>query len=1515
VKPEHQPTHINTFGRGANTDDEKEIIGAKAGTGEYIDAVNGRPTSNTGNTGSHEKIKGEAIVYQANNANASDYHCIGSCSVNGQVIEFWADKTAVLPTLVRVNGVVVLESLLFDYQYGENFQLDKNENCIGGEVFITNQRTPPMILSVKDMVDSLISDPTKYFTGFDPLLYEVNLATPLDIPVFIELVNVGGGGGLPVGEYQYSMRYTSETGDRTNWGSFTPPIPVVQNLDNDSRIYPYAKTYGGAADPTSKTRYAIKLRFRVTNIFNYDYIEIKRTPYNAGAGIGYTPDSILIAKVQIGKGEVSVRDFLDPVEQTNNEVVSANDDTRQIAYINSAKSLRYFDRRLVMENVTIASKESALTFEQVNAKNGFEVIENLSTAGYSDPYNHTYKKSYPRGEKCGFGIELFDGVGGKGFVTKVPDLENFEFPNRRDPVDSDTQLYSYGGCVTAAATDNVVGLTHEVFDLTTETAKSNECDFKNIIRSDGALGFDGTKSKADVTQVCNESDGEIENHGAKVSALNRVSAAYHPFTPVRAGDSDVTGHDYVVNTGVATDQTESGPNVYSYRPRGFAPKYYAQGMLLAGVDNFPTWAKAFSIVRTDVAKRFVAQGLGTYALVPADVIDPNALVPVYNSLATKETNKVWFFSPDIENGIVSSDVINDLIANPQNYEVQFVSPLGFFSEFYSAEDSTISQADRLIDMISYARVIRDEDGGQINPGEDGAMGIDGFDGNRYIGYGKWRNTAGSTPQVPATFSGPDQGNTIFTISQAKRISEGRGNYIEIEFASNIYGAGSVGGTTERDFEDDGMKAWTEPVYIINIINNGANVPNNNIDSYRQTGHYQKIESIIGEGNGLANQKYILVDERWEDVIPHYDSTYAPLASIPRYIYIKDTVGVEQKWLNVTFLTAADINTIQAAITGTGSYTGAFGTGVQGMYTHEVVDSNGNPPTDANNRFFNIVFNTLNYYPSQNYKIIIKYDKTAPIRFFGGDTIIGESLFAPIDREGDAKDTPADTQFNMSIGFPYRHWEMNPRYYTIRDAASAINTIQDKEWFYLGYVRQLCMMFTVESKCSTPYAFNLDYPLQYFPLINYVIRPNRWDEEKSIVDNGIYQDYVDDYGETEKDRWAWGGFRFIQNINPDYSALPPKEYFSKPDFGFTEQTEFCTRIMWSLPRAINAQDSPGLKTFPANNSFDIDDNQGEIKFAFDATTGRGENLYAFTEKGICLLVTNKAILSDLNAGELGYMAADSFVKQQYWISRNIGMNDQMWRTAVASFMPVASESGSEVRYEGLIFANANSVFRFLDNTVTDIGRIKYHSRLFQDCLNVMAVGYTADVFGGYDEYFQEYYLYVKNQGPHPEVDNVFVFSQRNNRWIGTFDYKFDRITTVNSKTYGHRDLETYELNSGYEINGANIEYSLTACASPEQFNDKEFIRIRINTKDGTQKPTRVEFYKEVDGALQCFLDSSQGPLYLKNYRGWEQFIPRILASVDANRPRLQQRLIVFVILHNLATDFKVIDTGIMYKNLK
>ncbi len=1499
MNQEHQPHHISTYSKGANIDSEPEITFSEQGTGYYFDGRNCRPTSVDGKSGALSKINGEQLLYP-DNVGTVGYKCIAAFSVNGNKIDLWAPSNLTFPGIMRINGIVVLSSVLFELRQDYPLQFDKNEDFQMGEFFITDNRVPPYEFNVKDLLDSVIANPNKYFSNFNPLLYQINLQSPLDIPVFIENINVGGGGGLPVGHYQYQMRYSSDQGDRTGWSHATPMIPIGQSLSSSSREYPWIKTFGGPPNPSSVTSFAPRLRFRVTNIYNYNYIEIKRISYNAGAGIEFTPNGVIVAKIDVFPGEISVREYIDPSESNTNIALSAEDETRELIEVERAKSLRYFDRRLVLMNVKLASKEAQLTFKEINGQQGFPVIDKIGKGGYNDPWNHVNKRSAFRGEVYGLGVCVYDGVGTKGFTTPIPQLRSYKFPDRRDVISADTANYSFDGTVKAAdvTASNAVSQTHEVFDLSNPVWKNDNCNFKNIIQPGRIAGLTGTRGVPKVKEDCDETNEEIENHGTDVTA-NAVSCSYQPYTPIRQTDPDVTGHNYVVNTKVATDDVLGDPitgagvpsgDCYNFRPPGFAPDYYAQGIMIAGVQNLPKWGKAFAVVRTNAAKRVLCQGIGYYALTKGKF---KAITNA--SLGGKEQNKFWFYSEDIQSGIVSSDTMNDVIDNPQNYKLECVSPLGFFSEFYSAESNLLfSNRDRCIDMISYARLLRDLDSdpnNQVNPTEDAGMGVPGGDGFNYVAYDKYRNTG----QNPNTFGGdPAKGHRLIDIAQVRRKSDGRGTFFEIETIDNIYGKASTGGGSEANFEDQGLKDWTEPLYIINIIRTGAEIRDQNIQKYKQTTHYQKLESIIGRSKGILGERFLLVDERWEDCIPAPTSSdYG--ASTDRYVYVKLTDGTVQKWINVTYKTTTQTNAILADI----AAFGAYNTDVYGVYTHNNISGLG--------RQYEVIFNTTGSTPPPaDSLILVRYDDTAPIRVFGFDAYVGESIFAPIDRQASAKDKAAETQFALGIGLPFKNFKINARHYTIRKAGAAVNVIQDEVWFRLGFIRQLCVMFTVESRAACHLAYNSGYPNQFFPLINYVMRPNRWDIDKNTIDNGIYQDYDDDYGGDERSQWKWGGFRFLQQINPDYSVEPRIEFFSKPEFGFIEKTEFRTRNMWSLPRAINIQDSPGLRTFPANNSFDIDDDQGEIKYAYDSTTERGENLYSICDRGVAMLVTKKSILSDLNGGNVGYMSADTFISQQLWLSKSIGSNDEMWRGISEGAVP--DSEGSLSRHEALIFPNKESVFMLSGNSIIDIGRMGYYSKLFTQGLSKVTAGFTTDMCSVYDNKYQEYMLLIKGT-----VNNMFVFSMQTMAWTGTFDFSFDKMYTHATQTFGVRNFEVYELHKGYTINGAPIQFEVIQGVSSEQFWEKEFIRVRVNSPI-TQKPTRIEFSKK-DGVVLCFTDPSKGILYVKNYGGWEAFIPRTDASVNVNRPLLQDRLLFYKIIHNLASEFTLINSSLQYKKLK
>jgi hypothetical protein len=96
----------------------------------------------------------------------------------------------------------------------------------------------------------------------------------------------------------------------------------------------------------------------VTNVFNYDFVEIKRLAYNTNSGVDFVPVGQIIAKLQIAPGEISVRDFVDPTESNVTDTLADDEELNDLTSISKAKAIRYHDKRLVLMNIERASKDS-----------------------------------------------------------------------------------------------------------------------------------------------------------------------------------------------------------------------------------------------------------------------------------------------------------------------------------------------------------------------------------------------------------------------------------------------------------------------------------------------------------------------------------------------------------------------------------------------------------------------------------------------------------------------------------------------------------------------------------------------------------------------------------------------------------------------------------------------------------------------------------------------------------------------------------------------------------------------------------------------------------------------------------------------------------------------------------------------------------------------------------------------------------------------------------------------------
>lgn len=1639
---QHHPKITQRFLSGANRDAGKELLGeqeaGEGARGQYIDSRNQRIFSDDGKNFYSKKIGGETEFFDDTDNRCidgdydsigGDWECVGSIPVKGYIVEFWVDKDGSESPVIRVDGLIVAQNSSLPFTENKPLQLDKNESCVGGEVFINTRNDPVIILNVEDMLknsgrlDGNCTD--KYFDGFELNSFTTNLEVSPDIMVFRKLIDVGSGQGLPVGQYAYKLRYFDEDGNKTQMSIPTPLIPVVKDSSSKSDEFPYVKTKGGASG--SNTDFEIQLKFRITNQFNYKGVEIVRIAFNAATALGFLPEPQLIYTIDdLESEEVNVITFTDGANRTATDLqgtsrgateadvpITDEEDTDVLESVDSAGAMRYFDNRLILGNIQTSSRdtEDSLTFKEVNDKKMFPVIRKMGQVGHNDPYNSTYFKSYMTGERYGLSVIPIDSKFSRAFAVTPPGSDpndnpysNFKMPNRRTPTATETDTYSYLGSPTAAPEDGGSATNvHEVFDLTDAKRLTDKCTFKNIL-NDGGLNSNKARSKVTLSG-CPEPPGS--------GRVEADEVGYKPYYPVNPDSEDVDGHNF---RSVLQVYKTNGGSAVDYQPKGYGPNYYSQGIALSGITSYPSWVKAFAVARTEPAKRVIAQGLGFYSLRSAGN---------NNSVNSKLRDRFYLYAPDIDTQIgLSPDIASDMESNPSDYEIELVSPLGFFSDIFSGEFITGPGAWRGIDMITYARILFED--GSINTGDGtGSVGKSG-----YVSYDKWRNTTGVS-----RFSGGDalsNGelkrfglNSVSGKTTANGLSSGatgRGNFLEIRTNQNIYNKKS---SVSSDFDDSNVKEWHEPVYMINIIKNGASVKDSNVKSFIPTGAYQKIESVIGSSDGTDEQDMELIDERWEDCINGLDSFMDDA-----FIYIEGPDATEDKaWIDITFKSTSQKNTIINDIINDGFHT-TGGKNVYGVYTHTNVDNE--------SRFFEINFsvsepsfaaNTEVFIPEKDALVKVKYNSEKPIQVFGGDTYIGESIFCPVDMLGQNEHgtNPENNanDFRLSTGFPYRKWELNPRIYQINDTTGA-NSIQDRDDvdfinlsnspYRTASIRQMAVMFTCEARLHLPYLYGTNNSRSFFPDVNYIMRPFRWDKDDSLDDNNIYENYSSDYpGEASVSgaagRWRRGGIRFQPRSNIDYSQIDTSTpLFSKSATGFEENNEFCSRVQWTGRRVINNPDTGGLKSFPALNIFDIEDNSGSINFLWSAYGGnKGENLYAFTNRGVAILLADKRILSQTSGDELAIIGTDDsgFIQEEIWLSKEIGMPGNNWRTA-------ASDNNV------LWWADNESVYRLEGNRIEDIGRGRdYHSRLFPFLSNI--TGKVSDKLTGvYDERHNEYWMkmsvfpnvislgtnlkasgfggtkrrnislgslegytdnelsYIKllnadvniktTSGSHTikicngstedfdihvrdgdnnntiaiiepgecfkitgttgsfswdvesidekdeKTEKLFVFNENvvsgNQRgaWTGTHDYSFDRFVSVNNKVYGMRDFKTFELNKGTKINDEAIEYEMIQAFAPLQDVKKEFIRIGVNSN---VKPTKITLHDDPDTAALSEMSEAQfGTNWLRNYDGFENFIPRDTVS----RNRRQDRLLVYKIFHNLEEDFNLISTKIQFKQI-
>jgi hypothetical protein len=816
--------------KGIDADTDPELLVPDHGSLRH--AAHMRRTIN----GTYKRTPGDVIHFDRSEDVSKT--CIGlfEWAAEDYIVEFWYDSSDPYKTSIYINNNKVAEHV--DIPGSRNNYVDAVIDNDDGIIYATAGETP-VAYGLMDMLDNLATE--KYFVDYDKDAHRLQLSTHVNQPAFIQLENVGVGQGVPPGSYSYSVRYADAAGNTTNWSPSTPLVPVHQYntlpTPNDTK---YGIFSSGSEPSATPTKHGVRIRIRITNTAGFTSMQLKRVPNNTGLSPDFTstPEYITIVSdasgnlVDIANTTHAVIDFVDKNGLT--WITLDESSEFESAPIKYATTVRLVEGRLVLGGIEYEARELNLSDNAFLVDGETKRIQpinmDLGLAGFKATWNQVYRKSHMRGERYGYAVQLIDDMGGVTFASQVPGATNYKFLNRREVLTgiSETLSNKYTAerpnyATVASHTSTVADRTFEVFSYKQNTTM-------------------GSAHLLDIPRVLNDLDFYTD-------------AVYSTMTPTGPGDKRDAGFMRSLPTDIIDSSSYEFYQAYTNH-------IWSLGFAFTGmdVDLLPNWVRGFKIVRTPAAGRVVCQGIGTY------VLEERTASPWSTK---KKWLKLMFYSPDIDPEIgVKGSLYDDIVNNPEDYQIQLVSPLGFNTGMYSNHENDAIAEDFSADILSYAHIYYEN---SIFHPDDPSSKIGR--GNGYVSFGRFRNhlgLSGYDGQGAAISNSTNQfiwdiKSTVIARNGGQfGNGNGRGNLLEIEIddTDTIYAFDDQ--LTEGSGDLSNNRAFHEPFYIVNIIKDNASVLTNNITTYEDTGVYQKLKALIGEGNDTASQSFQLVDERFED---------------------------------------------------------------------------------------------------------------------------------------------------------------------------------------------------------------------------------------------------------------------------------------------------------------------------------------------------------------------------------------------------------------------------------------------------------------------------------------------------------------------------------------------------------------------------------------------------------------------------------------------------------------------------
>lgn len=1470
----HYPWIRRLLGKGINKDIAPELLP----DGLARDAFHVRPTSSVGATGAIEAVGGEEILYDIQVPGQSTYKCIGDEQVNNRVVHFWASPDPQYPPYITIDGIVSAQSSAIPYVFDRPLKIATEARCRGGILYPVDGQAPALYWDIEDMLEQAQLGTQLYFSEYVQSFNSVALSVPAEFPVFDGFAS--GLDGLPVGQYLYCLRYVSPAGDRTNRGPETSLISVPRYQDFDyTTIYPGGRTEGGTPDPAVNTQYGIRLRWRIDNTQGYESVEVCRMRINDGQGLSSAGIYEVVARIPLTPNQFNILTYTDPGEWTLSppEVIPPDEAADQLVFPLNPNAVEIADNRLLYANTNSTPQVIPLTFAtNSNGDTVVPITQRLTTvvdgveynSGHNDPYNLANYRSFSRGERYSFAVVPWDGNSAKQPAVPIPGAQDYQFPNRRD-VKGPLGPY---------------GLDSLDYSSDSAHAANTQCQSTEPVSPTFEVVTQGSRARNTPAQTFN------------VRTL--PGQPFNPIRPIGTEDVNTTTEGWEFRPVRARYLLPTAPINTADQGAIFTQRHHALGLFIKGIGNIPDNIKALTIARSEPAGRVIARGFGFW--------DLRNGTPGEAFIAQRSSNVLRCHFPEIDAALIEQSVIEDMQANPGNYRMQINAGYGFFQDVYGYGNLNISLPGGgainlennavAADMLLYASVQNDPTG-QVNvytPSDAWQTGPNTTTppGNGYVGHYKWRNPTffGQESQMPCMTS-PDQGNFGYTITNFSRVAEGRGSYWRLQTNEFIYipGTQTIGQAVNVNGPE--IRGMHQPVYSISIIKVSATVEQSTVPLYANTSTTLKMKSTVGIMPAAAQQQvdFELLGERYEDVCTY---VFGSSADDLRYVYVKEAGQPERAWVNVTNIDASvvDPSVVLADISANGFWLAPDGTQVYGIYQTISPFARASSGSQTFIRFANSGVGTM---PPANARIIVKFNGKN-IRVFGGDSVISRQVYSPYDQ-------PVTLDSNANAGIvnipPMPMWGFSRTIgYTL------VPGMQSFDQWRVQTARQIAVMWDAEIRLNSPMDVFLPQIGMNHPRTMYIIRPYQNVSTVSGVANGFFPQYDALYtsllGFNVASEFFHGGICYRQEDaqpNLDYSKQPNLTFAGLPEVGFDDPVDQCTAIYASNEYLVGSQDTPGFRTFLSSNIKFLSTEHGPINQIAFALSGGATNIYAWTERGVCKVLYNKSILTGASGEQISTQQISNLWGEEIWLTRNIGLPDQMYRWFVRGFAPTGQGYA-----DSFFWMDRKGAYRMTGDTIIDISRDRILSDLAPTLLNFPSdFGSTATALYNVKDDEVWFYIDAQTLPPDPPViptpvnipDRLFVYNTRLGEWVGKFDFRFDNFVMKDREILGARQGQVYLLDKGDIVNGLPRTASIIVPFFGDIGKFKQHLRWRISGlgDKATYKPDEIRIY-DSGQRLLCIQNFSiaqaANPAAAQNwvlyYDGWEQHTACILASVDPLR---------------------------------